>query len=94
MIERRGAHGQVQRLIQRAQRLSAIDALAAGLIDAVCPAGDLATQCDQTALELTEAGAHAYAHNKRWRNDQCIAALARAALAATAADEHRPKGVH
>ena len=46
------------------------------------------------SIELTEAGAHAYAQNKRWRNDQCIAALARAALAATAADEHRPKGAH
>ena len=94
MLEHRGAQGQVQRLIQRAQRLSAGDAHAAGVIDAVCPAQDLATLCDQTALELTEVGAHAYAQNKRWRNDQCIAALARAALAATAADEHRPKGAH
>ena len=94
MIERRGAIGQVQRLIQRAQRLSAGDALAAGVVDAVCPVQDLAAQCDQTALELTQVGAHAYAQNKRWRNDQCIAALAQAALAATAADERRPKGEH
>lgn len=94
LLARRCGQGVVQRLFQRAERMSADVARDAGLVDAVCPPEDLSAQSDRVALELTQAGAHAYAFNKKWLNDQCIAALERAALAATEADAHRQQGGH
>ncbi|GAB2895690.1 enoyl-CoA hydratase/isomerase family protein [Paralcaligenes ginsengisoli] len=84
MIAHRAHRQIVQGLVQLGQRLSAQDALLAGLADQVAVPAELKAYCAARAGDCAARAGHAYAVNKRWMNRELKRDLADAANAATA----------
>ena len=84
MLAARANPGVVRRMVQGGESLSAAQALAAGLIDAVVEPGDLQHEVQARARSLARRAGRAYAGNKQWINRGLRTQLAEAARAAAA----------
>jgi len=89
MLAARASLGVVRRMVQQGEPLTAAQALAAGLIDAVVEPGDLHKEALARARALAQRAGHAYAGNKQWINRGLRLQLTEAALAAAALRQSR-----
>ncbi len=91
MLAARANLSVVRRMVQQGETLSAAQALAAGLIDAVVEPGDLHDEALARARALARRAGPAYAGNKQWINRGLHSQLVEAAQAATALRQSGPK---
>lgn len=84
----RASRGMLQRLVQRGERFTAPQCLAAGLVDAVVAVDGLDQAVSCCASELAAIEASAFATNKNWLNREVRANLLLANAAENSAHAH------